>query len=409
MRSFLRAFSIILVFAFLVSAVSCKNSGISADTRDTAETSVAPVPEREPLKTSGLVCAYYDGLWDKPFDMSEDDLKAVDIVYYMCVYVKSDATLELSNDSLTPELIAAAKEINPSLRVLATLVGDNRGGANGAREFANAVSTPEKRSEMCAKLRKLLDYYGFDGADVNWEYPQDERDMENEVSFIREMRLAINSGGMGRMVTAAVPATYYGFETHDLAAMLPDVDLLNVMTYDFHINDSETLHHTAPYNDATGKYADRGYSCAKTLEIFNENGVPSEKIVLGCGLYTLEWKDVEPGDNNGFNSAGTRVPTHTYHYKNLKLLTETGSFTRFWDGTARAAWWYNADTRTFLSCDDDESLRAKAELANSSGCAGIMLFSYYTFRGNTLLTSVRHWMDGEYDFPAAIDWDHVGS
>lgn len=404
MRSFMRTLTIVVcALAVFIQLTACGAPADQGET-ETVQTETLPPADEAPVKNSGLVCVYYDGLWDKPLDMAEDDLKATDIVYYLSIYVQGDTTLQMSNDALTPEHILQAKSVNPSLRVLATLVGDNRGDKVGAREFANAVSTPEKRSELCSKIRKSLDYYGFDGVDINWEYPQNEADMANEVNFIRELRLAVNAGGLHRLITAAVPATYYGFETHDLCGMLPDVDFFNVMTYDFHINDTETLHHTAPYNDATGKYADRGYSCAKTLEIFNENGIPSEKIILGCGLYTLEWKDVEEGCDHGFNSTGTRVFDRTYHYKDLKLLTEAGGFTRYWDAAAKAAWWYNADARVFLTSDDDESVRAKAELANLSNCAGVMLFSYFTFRGNTLLTSVRHWADGDYTFPAAVEW-----
>ena len=78
---------------------------------------------------------------------------------------------------------------------------------------------------------------------------------------------------------------------HDVLGLCGYSDYINVMTYDHHINDVETLHHTAPKNDGTGKYGDRGYSNEQTTQIFISNGVPAEKLILGCGLYTLEWSD----------------------------------------------------------------------------------------------------------------------
>ena len=352
-----------------------------------------------------LLCVYFDGLWDMGLNMSDEDIAAADIVYYLSIYVKSDASVELSNKLFKPEDIAYAKEVNPDLKVLVTLVGDNRGqGANGAREFSGAVTGAAKRAQLCENVAAVVREYGFDGADINWEYPQHAYDKSNEVLFAQELRLALKRDNPDAMLTAAVPATMYGFDTHDILSLLPELDYLNVMTYDFHINDTETLHHTAPRNDATGKYAERGYSCEKTVEQFVGQGVPADKIIMGCGLYTLEWCEVEPGDQNGFNSTGRRVSYRTYHYKDLPELTAHSGFTRYWDPTACAAWWYNPRTRTFLSSDDDESVREKAKLSYENYTAGLMIFSYHTMRGGTLLESTRQWLDGNAEYPPSIEW-----
>ena len=374
----------------------------AADTDDpTADTAFVP---KEGIEYSPrLLAVYYDGKWNNGFRMEEEDVKAADMVYYLSLYVMTDDEVELSNDKLTAEAIAEAKAINPALKVLVTLVGDNRDGKNGSRQFANAVSNAEKRAELCRRVCGVIAEYGFDGADINWEYPQDANDRTNEVLFARELRLAMRRENKEAVLTAAVPATMYGFDTHDIVGLVPELDYLNVMTYDYHINDSETLHHTAPRNDGTGKYQDRGYSNEQTTQMFIENGVPAKKMILGCGLYTLEWSDVAEGDTHGFNTVGVRVPNHTYHYKELESLCR-GSFTRYWDVTAGAPYYYSAEHRTFLSCDDDESVRIKAELVQEYDNAGLMLFSYYTLRGNTLMQSVRHWLNGELTYPAAVDW-----
>lgn len=384
------------------SAASSDPAVTDPVTETVPDTDYHPDPDLE--YTKKLLAVYYDGKWNPGFKMTEDDVKCADLVYYLSIYIMNDDVIELSNDKLTPEDISAAKEINPDIKILACLVGDNRNGKNGGREFANAVSNDDKRADLCANLKEMIEYYGFDGVDINWEYPADAVDRGNEVSFAKVMRETLDGMGEGYMMTAAISSTAWGFEMHDVLGVTQYCDYINVMTYDHHINDTETLHHTAPKNDGTGKYQTRGYSNEQTTQIFIERGVPAEKMLLGCGLYCLEWKDVPAGDTHGFNSTGTRIFNHTYHYKDLASLCRGGSYRRYWDPVACAAWYYSEDRHMFLSCDDDESVRVKAELVNRYDNAGLMLFSYYTIKGGTLMQSVRAWLDGDITYPASVDW-----
>lgn len=407
-----------VLFCVIITLCGCANSDLPAPETETgapalqttappetetadADTEFKPDPSVEYKRR--LLAVYYDGKWSPGFTMTEDDVKRSDIVYYLSIYVQGDDSIELSNDRLTPEMIAEAKALNPGLKILACLVGDLRDGRNGGREFANAVSNDGKRADLCAALKKVMTEYGFDGADIDWEYPSDAVDRENEVKFAAALRETLDGMGEGYMLTAAIPSTAWGFDMHDVAGIAEYCDYLNIMTYDHHINDAETLHHTAPCNDGTGKYQTRGYSNEQTTQIFIERGVPAEKLILGCGLYCLEWRDVPAGDSHGFNMLGTRASNHTYHYRELEQLCK-GSFKRYWDPTAKAAWYYSAENRIYLSCDDDESVRVKAELVNKYDNAGLMIFSYYTIRGRELLRSVRAWLDGDITYPASVDW-----
>ena len=385
-----------------VSDVDTSDTGPAPEETTSPDTGYKPDPELEYKRR--LLAVYYDGKMSPGLNMTEEDIKCADVIYYLSVYIQGDDVIELSNKRLTAEMLAAARELNPDVKILACLVGDNRDGRNGGREFANAVSDDGKRAARCAALKDIIEKYGFDGVDIDWEYPIDEVNCANEVKFAAAMRETLDGMGEGMMLTAAVPSTAWGFEVHDINGLEPYCDYLNVMTYDHHINDTETLHHTAPKNDATGKYQTRGYSNEQTTQIFLERGIPAEKMILGCGLYCQEWTAVEAGDCHGFNSTGARAWNHTYHYRNLESLCRNRGFVRYWDATACAPWFYSEDSMTFLSCDDDESVRVKAELVNRYDNAGLMLFSYFTFRGGTLMESVRAWLDGNITYPASVDW-----
>ena len=165
------------------------------------------VPEDGIEYSRKLLAVYYDGKWNPGLKMSESDAACVDLVYYMCLNVMGDDQVELSNDKLTPDDISAIKAVNPGVKVLIVLVGDNRDGKNGGREFANAVSNDEKRADLRDAVIGAITEYGFDGIDINWEYPSDAVDRNNEVAFAAVMREALDALGEGYLLTTAISST----------------------------------------------------------------------------------------------------------------------------------------------------------------------------------------------------------
>ena len=63
-------------------------------------------------------------------------------------------------------------------------------------------------------------------------------------------------------------------------------------------------------------------------------------------------------------------------------------FTRYWDEAAQAPYLWNADSTTFISYDDPESLRAKAAFVKEKGLGGMMWWEHGGDYNNELLTAV---------------------
>jgi chitinase len=80
-----------------------------------------------------------------------------------------------------------------------------------------------------------MDTYGFDGVDIDWEYPQaDDRggasaDTANYVALVKDMRAAF---GTKYGITVTLPTSYWYLQHFDLANMQASVDWFNVMSYD---------------------------------------------------------------------------------------------------------------------------------------------------------------------------------
>lgn len=67
--------------------------------------------------------------------------------------------------------------------------------------FSNLAASSDAQAKFFKSLLSFMATYGFDGVDVDWEYPESlERsgrpeDCANLVSFLRNLRKALGSSG----------------------------------------------------------------------------------------------------------------------------------------------------------------------------------------------------------------------
>jgi len=63
-------------------------------------------------------------------------------------------------------------------------------------------------------------------------------------------------------------------------------------------------------------------------------------------------------------------------------------FKRLWDDAAKAPYLWNADSATFITYDDPESLKAKAEFVKSYRLGGIMYWEHSHDPDELLLSTI---------------------
>ena len=113
------------------------------------------------------------------------------------------------------------------------------GWSAGSGDFSVMAGDPVKKKTFLNSIIPFVKQFGFKGVDFDWEYPgsregsDPEHDKENFNIFVEELGEILH--GEGLLFTAAVSP---GKNTIDVAYDIPRIskqlDLLNVMTYDYH-------------------------------------------------------------------------------------------------------------------------------------------------------------------------------
>lgn len=81
---------------------------------------------------------------------------------------------------------------------------------------------------------------GFDGLDVDWEYPGapdrggKPEDTDNFVKLVETLRKTFDGSGNKYGLTFTAPSSYWYLRWFDLPRLAEHVDWINLMTYDLH-------------------------------------------------------------------------------------------------------------------------------------------------------------------------------
>jgi len=283
----------------------------------------------------------------------------------------------------TYDRIQKIKEQNPKVKLLLAVGG----WAFGSEPFRALTENLFRMNGFVYDAIGFLREHGFDGLDIDWEYPRGADDRASFVSLIKELRLAFegeaeSSDNEKLLLTAAVPASFEaiaaGYDVPELAKYL---DYINVMTYDFHGQWENRVGHNSPLfplNSASDfqKKLTVDYSAKEWVR----QGAPLEKLVIGMPVYGRTFQLADPtkfdigAEALGGGEAGRYTGESGFlsYYEICDFLHQPNT-TLVWDNEQQVPFAYRGDQ--WVGFDDERSLRTKVAWLKTEGFGGIMIWS----------------------------------
>ena len=311
------------------------------------------------------VIAYYAGD-EKSID--EFNLDGVDQIIYSFLHLKGNK-LAIDNqvDSLTLLNVVNQKKKYPKLKVLVSL-----GGWGGCETCSDAFSTEKGRVEFAISTANIIELFNADGIDLDWEYPAisgfpghdyKPEDRENFTDLVVQLRKYMKKDDV--LSFAAGASTRFFENSVEWGKVMPLVDNVNLMTYDFYgSGSSKTGHHTAL---SSNEFQNR--SAESSIEALINLGVNPKQIFIGGAFYIKTFKNVE-NINNGLNQNAE----WNRSYSQINFEDVRSNFSFYWDSLAKAPYAYDSINKIFATFDDHKSIKLKSQYALDNNLGGIMFW-----------------------------------
>ena len=299
------------------------------------------------------------------------------------------------------------------------------GGWSMCKHFPEMAADPVKRQNFIDDCVRLINM-GFDGIDLDWEYPGPfsgmnftgtAADYANYVTLITELRAALDAIRPGLYITAAIGASPTKFKDWQWSQLVDKMDIFNFMTYDLNGGWSNQAGHNSPIFDYTGsEYGDLNWQA--TLDQIKASGIPLNKVTFGLPFYgrgvitdgpatlnaaTLKRSETVSPDGPIVTCADyTNWPKEVYDGTPNHFFIEqkkAEGWTEHWDNQGLVP--YLTKDEFFLSYDNERSIGDKAKFVNREGLGGVIVWTVY---GDLTFSGTKTDIDGKLK-----TWSNVGS
>lgn len=277
-------------------------------------------------------------------------------VSHAAVWPDANGDLVVPAGLVTPELVDASHAAG---RPVVLVVG----GASRHDAFATMTADPSARATFIESLAAFVVDQGYDGVEIDWEFPQSAQDRDHLTGLVAELHAALAARGREPGLSLCVALAPALGQWIDAECLTPLVDYYLVMAYNQHSAGSAVSGHNAALYSPAGE---EDLSVDAGIRYWtDQRGVPPGRVLLGVPFY-----------GNSFDSEGLGLPFTTFgqaYYRDIAPLAGQG-FTRHWDTTGHVPYLTEDVGPLVWSYDDGASIAAKCDYARDRGLAGIAIW-----------------------------------
>lgn len=347
------------------------------------------------------IVGYYAG-WSKRYAPADIPAEKLTHINYAFGHIK-DGVVEVRNADEKLAGLVALKSRNKDLKILFSV-----GGWTDSGPFSDTALTDESRKKFAASCAEFVRKHKLDGIDIDWEFPGGggadktkfrPEDTQNFTSLLKELRDQLNAAGtadhLHYLLTIAGPAGGKHLEKIELAKIVPLLDFLNVMTYDFAGSWSEKTNFNAPLYSPANDPAGTKNNGDSAIRQYLAGGAPADKLVLGVPFYARAWGEVADVNHGLYQPHGKGkvravASGDEWTFSDIADHYLNQGATRYWSDEAKVPWLYDPKKKLMVSYDDPQSLKLKAEYVRDQKLGGIMIWELSQDDSKaTLLTTIR--------------------
>jgi len=301
---------------------------------------------------------------------------------YSFAWINENNELEPYNGQIEEEVrsyekFMALKKNNPFVKLLITVGGWTFSDPGETfRRFSEAVAD-ENRTTFVNSIVSFCEEHGFEGIDLDWEFPGDygrgskREDKEKYADLAEELREAFDKAGHEHWdISVAIPLRQDLVDNgYDLERMAESVDFLNVMAYNIHGNWEKEVYAHTDLNE---------------IMVFLQHFIvtkkfPPEKMLLGLAPYGRTYLMDDPDcmtykcSFKASGRGGCLEKANFMTYFSINEHIKSGDYTSrtaFNQITATAE--LVVDGNVMIDYDSPESMAYKAQFARAACFGGLM-------------------------------------